>query len=114
MKTMKTFKAVIETEVSLNHENALQLLEEAYEYVDHEENDSGEDLALKAYNEIEYAVEMWLFDHFDGERENNPTMQELIVKWLESKWDEPWVQDYFKYINGEIDEYSIFDYPIFD
>lgn len=114
MKTMKTFKAVIETEVSLNHENALQLLEEAYEYVDHEENDSGEDLALKAYNEIEYVVEMWLFDHFDGKRENNPTMQELIVKWLESKWDEPWVQDYFKYINGEIDEYSIFDYPIFD
>lgn len=114
MKTMKTFKAVIETEVNLTDENVLELLERAYDYVIDEDGDSGADLALKAYNEIEYAVEMWLFDHFDGERENNPTMQELIVKWLESKWDEPWVQDYFKYMSGEIEEYDFFSYPIFD
>ena len=114
MNIIKTFRAVIETEVTLSYENVLQLLEEVYEYVLHEDGDSSADLALKAYNEIESAVEEWLFDHFDDERENNPTMQELIVKWLESKWDEPWVQDYFKYMNGEIEEYNLFDYPIFD
>lgn len=112
MKTMKTFKAVIETEINLTEEQALNLLDKVDEYVDYEEFDSIETILLKAFNEIESAVEDWLCEHYD--LENNPKMCCKIVDWLQHEWDKPWVVDYFKYIYDKIDEYHIGDYDIFN
>ena len=112
MKAMKTFKAVIEIEINLTKEQALDLLGVIDQYVCYEESDTIEDILLKAFNEIEYSVEEWLYDHYD--LENNPEMCDKIVDWLQREWDKPWVVDYFKYLSDKIDEYHIGDYDIFN
>ena len=112
MKTMKTFKVVVETEINLTEEQALNLIGQIDSYVDYEDGDTIESVMLKAYNEIEFAIENWLYAHYD--LENNPIMYRKIVDWLQHEWDKPWVIDYFKYLYDKIDEYHIGDYDIFN
>ena len=121
MNIMKTFRAVIETEISLTHENVLDILCKAIDFADAYDkesmSDSIEDISLKTYNMLGAALEWFLEKSYNIE--NNAQMYNLLFQWFTDKWDEKWVQDLFKSEwalrhNEDDFHYNIFDYPIFD